>query len=110
LALKKVESGKGNLTDVLKIRLQLQELKQELEILNVAKTAPLVEINRLLNRPHNSEIAVVESFDFATLIFEKDSLLATIRENHPQLRMFELQQEVSAKEIELNRLKGKPDF
>lgn len=110
LALNRVESGKGNLTDVLNIRLQLRELQQEVEILEAAKAEPLAEINRLLNRPAEANISVVEELEFAQLLFEKDSLLATIRENHPLLRMFELQQEVSQKAIELNKLNGKPDF
>ena len=42
--------------------------------------------------------------------FDKDTLAASIQANHPMLRMFELQQEVSRQAIALNELNGKPSF
>jgi outer membrane protein TolC len=53
---------------------------------------------------------VTDSFSFAIIPFDKDTLAANIQANHPMLRMFELQQEVSKQAILLNELNGKPSF
>lgn len=108
LALSKVESGKATAADVLRVQLKIEELQQELEILEAAKTNPLATINQLLNRPLETPITTTDSLSFAPLLFDRDTLTVNIQENHPMLRMFELQQEVSRKAISLNELDGKP--
>lgn len=110
LALSKVESGKATAADVLRVQLKVEELRQELEILETAKTNPTATINQLLNRPVETLITTTNSLSFAPLLFDKDTLTTNIQENHPMLRMFELQQEVSQKSISLNELDGKPSF
>ena len=110
LALSKVESGKATAADVLRVQLKIEELQQELEILEAAKTNPTATINQLLNRPLETPITTTDSLSFAILPFDKDTLTVNIQENHPMLRMFELQQEVSRKAISLNELDGKPSF
>merc|ERR1711976_23143 len=110
LALSKVESGKATAADVLRVQLKIEELQQELEILEAAKTNPLATINQLLNRPLETPITTTDSLSFAPLLFDRDTLTVNIQENHPMLRMFELQQEVSRKAISLNELDGKPSF
>ncbi len=110
LALTKVESGKATAADVLRVQLKIEELQQELEILEAAKTNPKATINQLLNRSVETPITTTDSLSFALLPFDRDTLTTNIRENHPMLRMFELQQEVSRKSISLNALDGKPTF
>lgn len=110
LALTNVESGKASAADALRVQLKMEELKQELEILETSKTDPITEINQLLNRPLETPVTVAENFSFAIIPFDKDTLAANIEANHPMLRMFELQQEVSKKAITLNHLNGKPSF
>ena len=110
LSLTKVESGKATAADVLRVQLKIEELKQELEILETAKTNPTATINQLLNQPLETVITTTDSLSFAALPFAKDTLTTNIQANHPMLRMFELQQEVSKKAISLNELNGKPSF
>lgn len=110
LALSKVESGKATAADVLRVQLKIEELRQELEILETSKINPTATINQLLNRPLETPITTTDSLSFAPLPFDKDTLTVNIQENHPMLRMFELQQEVSRKAISLNELDGKPSF
>lgn len=110
LALAKVESGKTTAADVLRVQLKIEELKQELQILETAKTNPTTEINQLLYRSLETPIVVTDSFSFAIMPFDKDTLAVNIQGNHPMLRMFELQQEVSKQAISLNKLDGKPSF
>lgn len=106
----KVESGKATLADVLRVQLKLEELQQELRILETAETNPLATLNQLLHRPAETPVAVADSLAFASIPFRKDTLLANIQANHPVLRMFALQQEVSRAAIAVNELNGKPMF
>ena len=97
LALSKVESGKSTAADVLRVQLKVVELQQELEILETAKINPRATINQLLNRPLETAITTTDSLSFALIPFNRDTLTTNIQKNHPMLRMFELQQEVSKK-------------
>ncbi len=110
LALAKIESGKATGADVLRVQLKIEELKQELAILEAAKAKPTTTINQLLNRDLETPITVNDSLSFAQMPFQKDSLIANIRANHPMIRMFALQQEVAQKALALNKLDGKPSF
>jgi len=110
LALAKIESGKATGADVLRVQLKIEELKQELTILETAKAKPTSTINQLLNRDLGILITINDSLSFAIMPFQKDSLAASIRANHPMIRMFALQQEVAQKALALNKLDGKPSF
>lgn len=110
LALTKVESGKATAADVLRVQLKTEELKQELIILEKNKINPTVSINQLLNRSLQTPIVMMDSLAFAVLPFDKNMLMETIQKNHPLLRMFELQQDISRQAIALNGLNGKPSF
>ena len=110
LALAKVESGKTTAVDVLRVQLKTEELKQELNILEVAKAKPIAAINQLLNRPVQTPILIHDSLAFAIIPFDKVALIKRIEANHPTLRMFELQQEVAQQAIKVNDLNNKPSF
>ncbi len=110
LALTKVESGKGTGADVLRVQLKVEALKQELVLLQVAKAKPISTINQLLNRPLTTPIVVKEVLSFAQIPYSKDSLAATIRANHPMIRMFALQQKAAEQALKVNELDNKPDF
>ncbi len=110
LAISKVESGKTTAADVLRVQLKIEELNQELTILETAKTRPIASINQLLNRPLQTPIVITDTLSFAIILFDKTALAANIEANHPMLRMFELQQDISRQAITLNDLTGKPSF
>ena len=110
LALTKIESGKANMTDALRIQLKLEELIHELDILETAKTNPTATINQLMNRPLEIPITITDSLEFAAIPYDKDTLSANIKANHPMLQMLELQQIVSKNAISINDLAGKPSF
>lgn len=110
LALAKVESGKSTAADVLRVQLKKNELTQQLEILETAKTNPTIEINQLLQRELSKEILIENQLAFAEMPFNKDSLIAEIQINHPLLKMFKMQQEVSRKALRVNDFSGKPSF
>jgi outer membrane protein TolC len=110
LALAKVESGKGTASDVLRVQLKTNELQQQLDILEVAKTAPTATINQLLNRDLDTPIGISDSLAFATLPFDKATFSENISQNHPMLKMLAWQQQASRQSIDLNTLDSKPSF
>ncbi len=110
LSLSKVESGEATAADVLRVQLKIEELLQELDILETAKINPTSNINQLLYRPLETPIVIRDSLTFAEILYDKIDLVSRIKEDHPLLRMFELQQEVSRQAITLNELSGKPTF
>ncbi|MFQ5446468.1 MAG: TolC family protein, partial [Saprospiraceae bacterium] len=106
----KVETGKANVADVLRIQIRIRDLEEELNILENQKEKPLATINRLLNRPEGTPVQVTQTLALASPPYDRATMLSYIRENHPMLRMFTLQQETSRRAIELNTLEGKPSF
>jgi outer membrane protein TolC len=110
LALAKVESGKGTASDVLRVQLKTNELQQQLDILEVAKTAPTATINQLLNRDLDTPIGISDSLAFAPLPFDKATFSENISQNHPMLKMLAWQQQASRQSIDLNTLDSKPSF
>ena len=110
LSLAKVESGSATAADVLRVQLKIKELDQELEILQKAEVGPSTEINQLLYRSLDTPIVINDNLSFAIIPYDKDTLFAQIEANHPMLRMYRLQQEVSRKAISLNHLNSKPSF
>lgn len=110
LALVKVETGKGNPADVLRVQLKIQALENQLLLLKKQREKPLAELRQILNSDAVLDVTITDSLEFSTLIFQKDSLLADIQANHPMIKMFALQQEIAKQEIAVNALKDKPTF
>ncbi|MCB0572135.1 MAG: TolC family protein [Phaeodactylibacter sp.] len=110
IATTKVEAGKANLADVLRIQIQIRGLEEELNLLENQKKKPLAVINQLLNRPEQTPVYITDTLLLADPPYERPTLLKDIREGHPMIRMFALQQEAAQRSIELNALDGKPSF
>jgi outer membrane protein TolC len=110
VATTRVEAGKANLADVLRIQIRIRGLEEELNILENQKDKPLAVINRLLNRPAQTSVAIADTLLLAEPPYAQTALLDDIQEGHPMLRMFTLQQEAAQRAIEQNRLEGKPSF
>ena len=110
LALAKVESGKASTADVLRVQLRITELSKEIELLEKDRIEPTVTINRILNRELETAVIANDTFSFAQIHHSKDSLKARVGDNHPLLRMLELQQEVDRQAIIANQLSGKASF
>lgn len=110
LAQTRIAAGKASVADVLRVELKLKELKQEINILEAKKNKPLARLNQLLQRPLNTPISIEDSLSFTPLSLQKDTLLAHIQTSHPNIRMFELQQEAARKAILVNEKARKPSF
>ena len=110
LVLIKVETGKANPADVLQVQLKIQLLENELLILEKQREKPLADLKRVLNKEENTAITMTDSLEFSVLMYQKDSLLSVIQANHPMMKMYEMQQEISKRAIDVNALKDQPTF
>ena len=108
--LAKVESGQSSSSDVLRVQLKIEELKQELLVLDELKTIPTASINQLLNQPVENVITIEDDLSFAILLFDRDSITQNLKQSHPMLKMYGLQQNVSSKAISVNEINRKPSF
>lgn len=110
VALSRVENNRGSSVDVYRLQLQQKEMRQRITTLEIEKSIPQAEINRLLGRVSNSSITFDAFLGIPELPLNLDELLARVGNNHPMLRIYELEQAISRQALELNRLDAKPDF
>jgi outer membrane protein TolC len=110
LALARVESGRGNTTEVLKVQLKIRQQEQQLNLLKNRTQFPQYRLNQLLNRPAQTPIQLKETLTFEILPFQMDSLLQQIKQEHPAISSLRYEKEASRQMEALNRLEGKPDI
>ncbi len=110
IAVSKVESGKGLLSQVLTIQLRIRELENQLALQESQKEIPQLEINQLLGRDQEQSLRLQDSLEFATLAYYLDSLENWVRANHPQLKWYDNQMAQARQALELNELSAKPSF
>lgn len=111
VALAKVESGKSIASDVLTVRIKVEELNQQLQILEERKQGFSASINEAVNNPNNDKIQVdTTKLALAELAYDLEQLKQKIESNHPLIRQLDWSIEASEKALALNALDGKPSF
>ncbi|MEM1216221.1 MAG: TolC family protein, partial [Bacteroidota bacterium] len=110
LSLARVENGTATAADVLRVQLKISAQEQELAILATQIAGPLATLNQLRNRELTTPVTLTDSLSFAILPFAKDTLLAHLRNHHPEIRRLAKQQEAAQIAIDLNTLHAKPKF
>jgi outer membrane protein TolC len=110
LNLVRIESNKATSVDVYKIELQKRELQQRRAVLEIEKAKPQAIINRLLNRPANTEISISGALGIPELPIDLESRLTRIGTDHPIIKNAELKKVVADRALALNKLDAKPDF
>ena len=108
--LSRVENGSTNLADAILIQLKIDELKQEIPILENAKSNPVSTINHLLNRPVNTPIVIEEKLEFAAEFNGLDSLQSFITQNHPAIKQLTANEAVVQQRLAIHSLENKPQF
>lgn len=111
VALAKVESGKSIASDVLTVRLKIEELNQQIQILEERKQGFSASINEAINNPNNDSIQVdTTKLALAELTYDLEQLKQKIESNHPVIKQLDWSIEASNKTLVLNTLDGKPSF
>lgn len=106
----RIQSGRGSTADVLRLDLKIRELEQELRILETEMEKPLADLNQLLNRQSHTPVNITDTFTFAEIPVDRDTLLHHLINYHPAIRMNTLKQMVAQKAIELNNKDRKPSL
>jgi len=108
--LQKYESGSGRQVDVLRVQIELEELRNQLRIqkdeLDVLKT----DFNNLLNRNPALEVKGTEQLEPVAVIPEADDLYEQILVQNPSLQQLEYESRAKQEEITLARKSNRPSF
>lgn len=111
VVLAKVESGKSIASDVLTVRIKVEELNQQIQILEERKQGFSASINEAVNNPNNDTIQVnTTKLELAELAYDLEQLKQKIESNHPLIKQLDWNIEASNKALDLNTLDGKPTF
>ena len=111
VALAKVESGKSIASDVLTVRIKIEELNQQIQILEEQKLAYTATINEAVNNPLNSAIQIdTTQVTIAEIEYNIEKFRNNIQANHPLIKQLDWNIETSNKALALNALAGKPSF
>lgn len=111
VALAKVESGKSIASDVLTVRIKIEELNQQIQVLEEQKLANTATINEAINNPFNSAIQIdTTQISIAEIEYNIEQFRKNIQANHPLIKQLNWNIETSNKALVLNALDGKPSF
>lgn len=102
--------GRNGMSDVLRARMEINEMENMLAELVDARNPLKTRFNRLLNRPAQREVAVTDTLNIQLLTVTEQMLLNNIMEENPGIRM--LDEEAAAYEVRQKTavLEGRPSF
>lgn len=109
-ALQNYETATGRQVDVLRVQIELEELRNQLSVqmdeLEVLKT----DFNNLLNRNPSLEVVSTDQIDHVAVIPETDDLYDKILARNPSLQQLEYKSRAREDEITLARKTNRPSF
>lgn len=100
-------TGPG-MTDVLRIRLQINTLENDLQLLEANKLPLQVELNKLMNGDRDAEITNPEPLSPFELSIDKQLILDSISANNPMLAMYDAELMALESQKEMAKLDGRP--
>ena len=111
VALAKVESGNSIASDVLTVRIRIEELNQQIQILEEQKLGYTATINEAVNNSLNSAIQIdTTQITIVEIEYNIEQFRKNIQANHPLIKQLNWNIETSNKALALNALDGKPSF
>ncbi len=110
IALSKVESGKGKLSEVVIVQIKINDIEERLKIIETQKQVPINNINKILSRTENKEIIIEDHLEFPIMLFEKSFLLEKIINGNPKLQLINHNKDVVKSEIDMNVFMQKPMY
>lgn len=111
VSLAKLESGKSIGSDAIYVKIKVEELKQQIQILEKTKLVFISQIGASINEPTLSSVDVdTITLEPYNLVYNLDAYIEKIEQHHPLLRQIQRKIETSKKEEELNTLSGAPSF
>lgn len=105
-----MSSGGSGMSDVLRVRMEIKEMENQLAFLQDSRTPLIARLNSLLNRDHDEQIAVTDSLEKVVLSVHRLSLLDSITANNPMIKMLDAEGEAYDAQKQMARLDGRPMF
>lgn len=102
------QTGKGQMTDVIQVKMMLQESQTRMALLEKERKPLLAKLNKLLDRELDAAVEVQESLPENKIPenYHRDSLFG----NHPKLQAFDKQIEAAEEQITAARKKRYPNL
>ena len=103
-------SGNSGMSDVLRVRIEIKGLENNLAYLNDSRLTLHTEFNLLLNRDSDENIVVADTLLETALSIDRPALLDSITQKNPMLKMLDAEGEAYEAQIKMSRLMGRPMF
>lgn len=100
-------TGPG-MTDVLRIRLQIKTLENDLQLLEASKNPLKVELNKLMNLDRDAAISSPGNLIPIEMTLEKLAILDSISANNPMLAMYDAELLALESQKQMAKLDGRP--
>ena len=100
-------TGPG-MTDVLRIRLQIKTLENDLQLLEASKNPLKVELNKLMNLDRDAAISGPGNLIPIEMTLEKLAILDSISANNPMLAMYDAELLALESQKQMAKLDGRP--
>lgn len=110
VAQRRYESNQVSQQDVIKVQVELSKIIQKIFLLRQNRSSTVVKLNRLLNRPHDSEIGKVPSVKEAVFHYDLETLLKQVKNSRQELVAAQLSVEKAEYEKSLAKMAYLPDF
>ncbi|MFP4089226.1 MAG: TolC family protein [Cyclobacteriaceae bacterium] len=109
LATQKYENAEADMVDILRVQMQIREMRTTLFALQEDLDALQVKFNTLLNKEANEAVEVEEVLPATAAILNTDSLRAQVLENNPSLRILREEGSLLQQEARLAGLSNRPE-
>src|SRR5690606_12845482 len=83
----------SGMSDVLRARIEVKELENQLEFLRESWLPLQAEFNQLLNRDLKDTIVITDTLFYTPISLDREALLDTIVANNPMLKMLDAEGE-----------------
>jgi outer membrane protein TolC len=102
--------GGGGMSDVLRARMEINEMENMIALLIDTRDPLLARFNRLLNRPALVEVVVPDTLEISIQAGTRQALLENIIEENPMIKMLEEEAGAYQSRQRTAMLEGRPSF
>ena len=110
MALIKIESGTASGIDEIRVEMELNDLKNTMDLLNDKWFVFTVKFNKLLNTDYNTEIQIPDTLWTYDLPYSERAIFDSLKQNNHQLRAFDFIKESFLHKEESGRKEGNPNI
>ncbi len=103
-----MRSTSRGMSDVLRIKLEMNELENNLALLADTQEALIAEFNQLLNRDPEEAVIIPEQLPDASLGMGREELLDSIKTYNPRLKMLDAEGAAYSAQEKMAELEGRP--